>query len=114
VFISLILGNYDSNLTGLATLRELQRELSFLRTRLDQNEDRLEQTAARVECLEDTVASDRAKTIMILADHCERLDHHSNMAKSHCVLITGILKFRLRLSIRKHIEKFEFYRNGYK
>jgi hypothetical protein len=76
--------------TGLETLRALQRELGFLRARMDQNEDRLEQTTARVENLEDAVASDRAKTILILADHCERLDHQSNMAKSHCVLITGI------------------------
>ncbi len=68
----------------------MQQELSFLRTRVDQNEDRLEQTTARVDHLEETVADDRAKTILLLADHCERLDHHSNAAKSHCVLITGI------------------------
>ncbi len=75
----------------MATLRALQKELGFLRTRIDQNEDRLDQTAARVDYLEETVADDRAKTILLLADHCERLDHQSNVAKSHCVLITGIL-----------------------
>jgi hypothetical protein len=69
------------NFVGLATLRELQRELSFFKTRVDQHEDKLDQTTARVDYLEESVADDRAKTILLLSDHCERLDHHSNMAR---------------------------------
>ncbi len=56
---------------------------------MEQNEGKLDQTATRVELLEEAVEDDRKKTIWLIADHCERLDHHSNMAKSHCVLITG-------------------------
>jgi hypothetical protein len=74
---------------GRLTLKDLQRELRLLRAKVDHNEGRLDQTTARVENLEESVADDRAKTIMMIADHCERLDHQSNVAKSNCVLITG-------------------------
>ncbi len=68
------------------TLKDLQRELNSLKARVEKNEGQIEATATKVENLEETVADERARTILMLADHCERLDHHSNMAKSHCVL----------------------------
>ncbi len=74
---------------GPVTLKDLQRELNTLKTRLVKNEGKIEQTATKLDTLEETVADDRAKTLLLLADHCERLDQQSNMAKSHCVLITG-------------------------
>ncbi len=70
-------------------LDDLRKALTYLKQRVDQNEDKLEQTTARVEHLETTVAEDREKTIQNLADHSERLDFESNQSKSHCVLITG-------------------------
>ncbi len=70
-------------------LEDLKRALTYLRQRVDQNEDKLEQTTARVDHLETTVAEDREKTIQTLADHSERDDFQSNQSKSHCVLITG-------------------------
>jgi hypothetical protein len=73
------------------TLRDLQRELSTLKTRLEKSEVKIEQTATKLDNLEETVSDDRAKTMLLLADHCERLDQQSNMARSHCVLITGIM-----------------------
>ncbi len=66
---------------------------------MEQNEGKLDQTATRVELLEEAVEDDRKKTIWLIADHCERLDHHSNMAKSHCVLITGIQKLFIKVAI---------------
>jgi hypothetical protein len=60
-----------------------------LKTRVNQNEDLLDQTSERVIYLEGTVAEDRMKNILHFADHAERLDHQSNQAKLHCVLVTG-------------------------
>jgi hypothetical protein len=77
------------------TLKDLQRELSNLKDRMERSEDKIEQTATKLESLEETVVEDRAKTMLLLADHCERLDQQSNIAKSHCVLITGSLVLRL-------------------
>ncbi len=70
-------------------LVEVQQELSDLQSRVEKNEDRIEQTAEKVEKLEERVMLDRAQTIQLLADHCERHDFQSNLAKAHCVLITG-------------------------
>ncbi len=75
-------------------MKDLQRELSILRARVERNEGKIEETATKVDSLEETVADERARTILMLADHCERLDHHSNMAKSHCVLITGNMQYK--------------------
>ena len=71
------------------TLNDLQRELKVLRKRVDQNEDKLEQTAEKLEDLSDVVAEDRVKNIYTFADQSERQDFQSNLSKSHCVLITG-------------------------
>jgi hypothetical protein len=67
----------------------LQNEVKVLKSRMIQNESKIDQTTEKLECLEENVATDRVKTIYQLADHCERLDHQSNQAKAHCVLITG-------------------------
>jgi hypothetical protein len=67
----------------------LQKEVKLLKSRMNENEDKLEHTAEKLDNLEENVATDRMQTIYQLADHCERLDHQSNQAKSHCVLITG-------------------------
>ncbi len=64
-------------------------EIKALAIRMDQGEEKLKSTAEKLEALEETVVMDRAQTIAMIADHCERLDHESNAAKSHCVLITG-------------------------
>jgi hypothetical protein len=64
-------------------------EYKMLAARVDQGEAKLKATSEKLDALEDTVVMDRAKTILMLADHCERLDHESNTAKSHCVLVTG-------------------------
>jgi hypothetical protein len=64
-------------------------EFKTLSARVDQGEAKLKATSEKLDALEDTVVMDRAKTIFMLADHCERLDHESNAAKSHCVLVTG-------------------------
>jgi hypothetical protein len=63
--------------------------VQILKTRVNNNENKIEETTEKLECLEENVASDRMKTIYQLADHCKRLDHQSNQAKAHCVLITG-------------------------
>jgi TolA-binding protein len=70
-------------------LEDLRKALTYLKQRVDQNEDKLDQTNARVDHLEIAVNEDREKTIQSLADHSERLDFESNQSKSHCVLITG-------------------------
>jgi predicted nucleic acid-binding Zn-ribbon protein len=64
-------------------------ELKNLKDRVDQGEEKLKATAEKLDALEESVEADRAKTIAMIADHCERLDHESNSAKSHCVLVTG-------------------------
>ncbi len=69
---------------------QIQQELRGLITRVDKNEDKLEETSNKLEKLEETVKLDRTQTIYLLADHCERHDFQSNLAKAHCVLITGI------------------------
>ncbi len=75
-------------------MKDLQRELNTLKTRMEKSEDKIEETATKLNTLEETVVEDRAKTMLLLADHCERLDQQSNIAKSHCVLITGIVRVR--------------------
>ncbi len=70
-------------------LMELQQELSALQSRLGKAESKVDQTAEKVDKLEERVELDRAQTIQILADHSERHDFQSNLAKAHCVLITG-------------------------
>jgi flagellar biosynthesis chaperone FliJ len=42
-------------------VQELQKQMKFLRQRVDQNQDRLEQTTARVDYLETAVEEDREK-----------------------------------------------------
>ncbi len=69
--------------------------MSILKARLNQTEDRVDKTAEKLENLEENVAIDRMQTIYQLADHCERLDHQSNQAKLHCVLITGKREIRI-------------------
>jgi hypothetical protein len=44
-----------------AAIAELQKQMKFLRQRVDQNQDRLEQTTARVDYLETAVEEDREK-----------------------------------------------------
>ncbi len=73
------------------TLKDLQHELSTLKKRLDKSEVKIDQTATKLDSLEETVLDDRAKNMILFADHCERLDQQSNMARSHCVLITGTM-----------------------
>ncbi len=68
---------------------EDSNSLKDLKNRVDQGEEQLKATAEKLEALEESVEADRAKTILMIADHCERLDHESNSAKSHCVLVTG-------------------------
>ncbi len=75
-----------------ALLMELQQELSDLRSRVGKTETKVDETTGKLEKLEEKVVLDRAQTIEILADHCERHDFQSNLAKGHCVLITGINK----------------------
>ncbi len=70
-------------------IQELQREVKILKSRVNHNESKIDQTTEEPKCLEENVATDRMKTVYQLADHCERLDHQSNQAKLHCVLITG-------------------------
>ncbi len=70
-------------------LVQMQQELNGLITRVAKNEDRIDETAGKLEKLEESVKLDRTQTIHLLADHCERHDFQSNLAKSHCVLITG-------------------------
>jgi|688.fasta_scaffold1007694_1 hypothetical protein len=91
---------HKNSITFPVTIEDLQQALRSLKRQVDQNEDKLEQTTARVETLETTVADDREKTIQTLADHSERVDFQSNQSKSHCVLITGI-NFSIRLLLRK-------------
>ncbi len=69
--------------------------MKILKSRVNQNEEKIDQTTDKLECLEESVAIDRMKTVYQLADHCERLDHTSNQAKSHCVLITGVYPITL-------------------
>ncbi len=64
-------------------------DLDSIKTKLEQHEERLEAHSERMDGIEEMVMSDRQKTIMLLADHSERHDYHSNMAKLRCVLITG-------------------------
>jgi chromosome segregation ATPase len=66
------------------------KDYELLKEKVVQGEEGLKATTERLETLEETVENDRAKTILQIADHCERLDHESNKSKSHCVLITGI------------------------
>jgi hypothetical protein len=75
--------------TNPMALIQIQQELSGLITRVDKNEDRIDETADKLEKLEESVKLDRTQTIHLLADHCERHDFQSNVAKSHCVLLTG-------------------------
>ncbi len=72
----------------------LQREVKILKSRMNENEDKIEHTTEKLVTLEENVAADRMQTIYTLADHSERLDHQSNQAKSHCVLITGKIKIK--------------------
>ncbi len=72
-----------------AALIELQQELIDLQSRMGKTETRVVETADKLEKLEEKVVLDRAQTIELLADHCERHDFQSNLAKAHCVLITG-------------------------
>ncbi len=78
----------ESQLSPVALI-EVQQELSDLQARMEKNEDKIDQTSEKLEKLEEKVTLDRAQTIQLLADHCERHDFQSNMAKVHCVLITG-------------------------
>jgi chromosome segregation ATPase len=88
------------------------KECESLRERVVQNEEGLKSTTERLESLEETVEGDRAKTIVQIADHCERLDHESNKSKSHCVLITGI---NYRQAILGPIHKdLNFVSNSYR
>jgi chromosome segregation ATPase len=64
-------------------------DIQSLTVRVDQGEEGLKATAKKLDELQETVELDRAQTIQQISDHCERLDQHSNAAKSHCVLITG-------------------------
>jgi hypothetical protein len=73
-----------------AVLMELQQELSDLQSRVGKTETKVDETTEKLERLDEKVVLDRAQTIEILADHCERHDFQSNLAKVHCVLITGI------------------------
>ena len=73
-------------------MQDLQRELKVLRKRVDQNEDKLDQNSEKLEDLSNVVAEDRIKNIYTFADQSERQDFQSNLAKSNCVLITGIKK----------------------
>jgi hypothetical protein len=75
-----------------AALMEIQQELSDLQSRMNKTESKVDETADKLEKLEEKVVLDRAQTIEILADHCERHDFQSNLAKAHCVLITGTRK----------------------
>ncbi len=72
-----------------AALMEIQQELSDFQSRMGKTETKVDQTAEKVDKLEEKVELDRAQTIQLLADHCERHDFQSNLAKAHCVLITG-------------------------
>jgi hypothetical protein len=74
---------------GLSSLARMQQELKDLKARVDTNEDKLDQTSVRVDALEITMENERMKNIYMFADHCERHDHDSNVAKAHCVLLTG-------------------------
>ncbi len=60
-----------------------------LKERIDLAEDGQKTLAERLRILEENLTIDRAKTILQIADHSERLDHTSNGTKAHCVLITG-------------------------
>jgi hypothetical protein len=75
-----------------AALMELQQELSDLQSRMNKTETKVDETAGKLDKLEEKVELDRAQTIELLADHCERHDFQSNLAKAHCVLITGTNK----------------------
>ncbi len=75
--------------TEFQAIQELRQEVKLLKSRVNTNESRIEETSEKLENLEENVMSDRMKTIYQFADHCERLDHQSNKEKSHCVLITG-------------------------
>jgi hypothetical protein len=70
-------------------IAELQKQMKYLRQRVDRHEDKLDQTTARMDFLETAVEEDREKTVQAMADHSERMDFQSNQTKSHCVLITG-------------------------
>jgi hypothetical protein len=68
----------------------LKADLDCLKDKVGEHEERLDSQSSRMGQLEEMVLSDREKTILLLADHCERHDHQSNVAKLKCVLITGI------------------------
>jgi hypothetical protein len=76
---------------GSSDLASVRNDLDSLKTKLADHEERLESHSERMDTLEEKVTLDRQQTIMILADHCERHDHNSNVAKLKCVLLTGMV-----------------------
>jgi hypothetical protein len=76
-------------LLGQSDLAMVKEDLDEIKSKIGQHEERLDSHAERMDNLEEMVMTDRQKTIMLLADHCERHDHNSNVAKLRCVLITG-------------------------
>ena len=74
-------------------MASLQCELKILKKRVDQNEDKLEQTSEKLGYLETSVSEENTRNVYAFADLCERQDYQSNLSKSHCVLLTGRFNF---------------------
>ncbi len=84
----------------LATLTKIEERLA----KIEMNEREI---AAKIERNEQTFLDflngyqeNRGNDLMAIADHNERLDYYSNLARQSCVLITG-------LKLRLYIEKME-------
>jgi hypothetical protein len=64
-------------------------EIEGLKQKVNQNEEKIDQTTERVDSLEVAVEEGNTKNVATLADLSERQDFNSNQAKGNCVLITG-------------------------